>query len=125
MHFMQPGALHRARWMARVIYAIKISLFCSQFVMKKGKVANWPASSDILPLPLAYMFVYGLLLMSQFGPANDLEFIKRLVTYEDTCKSISKAASTAFSRHVWYLSEIMISLALFDPVTFVREERHG
>src|SRR6218665_48803 len=45
--------------------------------------------------------------------ANDLEFTKRLVTYED--KSISKAAGTAFSRHLWYLSEIMISLAFFDP----------
>ena len=65
---MQPGALHRARWMARVIYAIKIRLFCSQFVRKKGEVANWSASSDILPLPLAYMFVHGLLLMSQFRP---------------------------------------------------------
>jgi len=68
MHFMQLGALHRARWMARVIYAIKIRLFCSQFVRKKGEVANWSASSDILPLPLAYMFVHGLLLMSQFRP---------------------------------------------------------
>ena len=55
------------------------------------------------------------------APANDLEFIKRLVTYED--KSISKAASTAFSRHLWYLSEIMISLAFFDPDTCLSEKR--
>src|SRR6218665_67700 len=47
------------------------------------------------------------------APANDLEFTKRLVSYED--KSISKAAGTAFSRYLWYLSEIMISLAFFDP----------
>ena len=25
--FMQPGAMHRVRWMARVIYGIKIYLF--------------------------------------------------------------------------------------------------
>src|SRR6218665_2788788 len=43
------------------------------------------------------------------APANDLEFIKRIVTYED--KSISNG------------SEIMISLAFFDPDTCLSEKR--
>ena len=29
--FIQPGALHRARWMAKLIYSIKIFLFYEQF----------------------------------------------------------------------------------------------
>ena len=33
IRFMQPGAINRARWMARVIYSIKIVLFKSQFHM--------------------------------------------------------------------------------------------
>ena len=37
---MQPGALHRARWMARVIYAIKLCLFQSQFIMTKRELAG-------------------------------------------------------------------------------------
>lgn len=31
IHFQAPGAMHRARWMAKVIYAIKIWLFRDQF----------------------------------------------------------------------------------------------
>src|SRR6218665_4181115 len=111
MHFMQHGALHRARWMACVIYAIKISLFCSQFVMKKRELASIKRySAFAVSLYVRPWFVANVAVLS---PANDLEFIKRLVTYED--KSISKAATTAFSRHLWYLGEIMSSLAFFDP----------
>src|SRR6218665_270955 len=119
MHFMQPGALHRARWMARVIYAIKISLFCSQFVMKKRELANIKRYS-VFAVSL-YVRPWFVANVAVSAPANDLEFIKRLVTYED--KSISNAASTAFSRHLWYLSEIMILLAFFDPDTCFSEKR--
>ena len=31
IHFQAPGAMHRARWMAKVMYAIKIWLFRDQF----------------------------------------------------------------------------------------------
>src|SRR6218665_1176948 len=31
IHIMAPGAYHRARWMAKVIYNLKIYLFQSQF----------------------------------------------------------------------------------------------
>jgi len=33
--FKIPGAMHRARWMAKVIYAIKIWIFRQQFKMSK------------------------------------------------------------------------------------------
>ena len=33
IHFQAPGAMHRARWMAKVIYSIKMWLFCRQFIM--------------------------------------------------------------------------------------------
>ena len=33
IHFQVPGAMHRARWIAEVIYAIKIFLFRGQFQM--------------------------------------------------------------------------------------------
>ena len=31
--FMQPGAMHQARWMAKAVYAIKMDLFYTQFKM--------------------------------------------------------------------------------------------
>ena len=47
----------------------------------------------------------------------------KLPSKEQVDKAISKAAVTAFSRHMWYLSETMISLAFFDPDTCLSEKR--
>lgn len=33
IHFQAPGAMHRARWLAKVLYSIKIWLFREQFKM--------------------------------------------------------------------------------------------
>ena len=34
VHFTAPGALHRARWMAGIIYSLKMWMFRSQFKLK-------------------------------------------------------------------------------------------
>ena len=46
------------------------------------------------------------------APSNDLSLLKQLVHYEDL--GDCNAAVTAFSRHQWYLSEILVSLAFFN-----------
>src|ERR1700759_186825 len=35
IRIMRPGAMHRARWMARVIYSMKLLLFRQQFKLKQ------------------------------------------------------------------------------------------
>ena len=40
IRYLQPGAFHRARWMSCVIYAIKMCLFQSQFLMTKEERAG-------------------------------------------------------------------------------------
>ena len=37
---------------------------------------------------------------------------KLLLCYED--KAVSKAAVKAFSKHLWYLNEVLVSFAFFD-----------
>jgi len=37
IHIMAPGALHKARWMAKAIYAIKIWMFAKQFKLTKAE----------------------------------------------------------------------------------------
>ena len=51
--------------------------------------------------------------MATKAPVNDLLFIKQVTVYSNAI--IKKAALTAFSRHLWYLSEIMVGLSFFDP----------
>lgn len=119
IRFMQPGALHRARWMARVIYAIKLCLFRSQFVMSKQEQSGMNRFGA---------FAVRLYVRSWFeapqgaaAPANDLELLKRLASYDD--KDISRAAVSALSRHLWYLSEPLVSLSFFDSNTSLSVKR--
>jgi hypothetical protein len=74
--FMQPGALHRARWMARVIYAIQICLFQTQFKTSKRE---WSGLIDLQPLRLPSMSVHG------FRPLMWLQLLPMILGY---CSSL-------------------------------------
>jgi hypothetical protein len=37
--------------------------------------------------------------------------------------TISNAATAAFSRHLWYLNETLVSLSFFDPATTLQDRR--
>ena len=48
------------------------------------------------------------------APYNDLHLFKTLVKNENINKKISKAESTNLASHIWYLSEKLVGLLLFD-----------
>ena len=115
----RPGALHRARWMAKAIYSMKIYLFRAQFRLtaseKKGlqRIVTFVASTYVTawfkaPLPAS-------------APAQDLDFLKSLLKYQD--ESVSKATATVFGRHLWYLSERLVALAFFDEEVTIATKR--
>src|SRR5271170_5387032 len=55
------------------------------------------------------------------APRHDLVLLQSLSTYED--RDVAKAATTAFGRHLWYLSEILVGFAFFDDDVTVEEKR--
>ena len=48
------------------------------------------------------------------APDNDFHLLKTLVKYENINQTISEAASTKLASHMWYFSEELVGLALFD-----------
>ena len=104
--FTKPGALHRARWMAKVIYAIKIMLFKSQFKMTKQE----QNSLKKFAIFAVHFYVPNWFVCSNASaaPRNDLQYLKSLQDWDD--KEISSIATKALSRHLWYLSEPLVSL---------------
>ena len=52
---------------------------------------------------------------------NDLILLRELSTYSD--QDVAKAATTAFGRHLWYLSELLVGLSFFDDRVTVEEKR--
>ncbi|KAG0707001.1 hypothetical protein GWK47_024234 [Chionoecetes opilio] len=108
--FRYPGPIHHARWMAKVIYSFKVWLFRRQFRLT---VREEPGLRDIC------VFVVRLYLKAWFtaplaaaAPNSDLELMKALAAYPN--RVIGKAARAKLAKHLWYLSEDLVGLALFD-----------
>jgi len=49
------------------------------------------------------------------APQHDLKLLKDLTTYMDVNRDVAKADLTKLQRHLWYLSEELVALLLFDP----------
>ena len=71
IRFMKPGAINRARWMARVIYAIKIVLFKSQFHMTRREATGM----KIFAIGL-YVLACMIVPVAASAPSYALELIK-------------------------------------------------
>jgi len=48
------------------------------------------------------------------APLNDLQLMTTLLQYSTIHKAISSATAKKFSLHLWYLSQELVALALFD-----------
>ncbi|GBM78518.1 hypothetical protein AVEN_199419-1 [Araneus ventricosus] len=107
-----PGAMHQARWMAREIYSLKLSLFSSQL---KLNTKDKEALLDVyLFIVIIYVKPWLQWIWAVKAPYKDLCFLKSLKAYEKVNESISKAASQKFSQDLWYFTDEIAVLALFD-----------
>ncbi|KAK6185944.1 hypothetical protein SNE40_008071 [Patella caerulea] len=112
IRFMAPGPMHHARWMSKVIYSLKVWLFRKQFKLKtrEAKGLREVAIFSVHEYIKAWMTAP----LAACAPYNDLLLMKSLVEYEKINKEVSKTASTKLAAHMWYLSEELVGLALFD-----------
>jgi hypothetical protein len=108
--FKHPGAVHRARWMAKIIYAIKLVLFRSQFKMTKQELSAMERFSRFAVHYYVPNWFAAPIACS--APTKDLQYLQQLKNCEDT--ELASVASNALCRHLWYLSEELVSLAFMD-----------
>lgn len=100
--FKHPGAVHHARWKAKAIYNLKIFIFRDQFDLTKTEVRG---------VRQVCIFVMKFYIKA---PNNDLMLMKSLLSYKTINSAVSKNASEKMANHLWYLSEELAGLALFD-----------
>lgn len=118
--FLGCGPMHKARWMAKLIYAIKISLL----------------SEEILALPLGHsicsrkqinkierfvkfvVFIYVQWWVecgsSEDAPCNDAKLLQKIICYKEIDAQVSESALYAFKKHLWYLTEESVPMMLFS-----------
>jgi hypothetical protein len=108
--FMKPGAIHRARFMARLIYSLKIFMFRDAgFPLTEGEVKGL---GDFCVFGLkVYIKSWFLSRLSTAAPANDLHLLKHLSTIDSPS---AKAALRKMCGQLWYLNEELVALAFFD-----------
>lgn len=120
----KPGALHRARWMAKAIYSLKMELL-------------FDGNEDVLKLTAQELqgiqrfnrFVVCVYLQSWFtsriaidAPINDILLIQRLNEYDDV--ALQTIGLKMMKRHSWYLGQEMATLALFSERLSPLEKAH-
>lgn len=118
-NFKRPGALHKARWMAKLIYSIKICLFQHQIQeLPAGTITTHQQVLKIRNFVNFVTLVYSSWWMtctSVFdAPWNDLQFFHLLIKYSVINSEISESAIKAFTNHLWYVTEETVPLALWS-----------
>ena len=110
----RPGALNRARWMAKAIYALKIEL-----LFRGNEEALHLTGRQLQDLQRFNRFVILVYIQSWYSCSlavdaafNDIALIHRLQEYDDV--ELSRVGLRMMVRHSWYLSPELASLALFS-----------
>src|SRR5688572_25832995 len=86
-------------------------LFRAQFRMSASEEK---AISEIAGFGVTvYLKAWMTATMVAEAPHNDFVLMKQLLSYPE--KSVSAATSKKLGQHLWYLSEELVSLVLFDP----------
>ena len=114
VHFNRPGAMHHARWMSKEIYSLKIWMFRGQFKLTYKEEQSLRKMSVFVSTVFVKHWIESSISIS--APRNDLELLKALHDYSETDKEISKATLEKFSSHLWYLSEELVAMSLFDAL---------
>ena len=110
--FSPPGAYHRARWMAKGIYCLKISCFRDQFQL---------SAHEFQSLRCICLFTVTLYVKAWFtandtcnAPSNDLHLLQAMEDYSEVNQKVAKTALSKLRSHLWYLSEDLVGLVLFS-----------
>ena len=130
INFMRPGAIHQARWMAKVIYAIKLVLLEQQITdLPRGTVTAAHQVGKLRDFVdfMTHVYCAWWLTSSSVTRAawNDLALIKTLLKYTCVNKPIAESALRAFERHHWYVTAELVPLGLFDDDVVPDVERHA
>ena len=104
VRIQKPGALHRARWMAKAIYSLKIEL-----LYEGNETVLQLSARELMGIQRFNRFVVCVYMQSWFScrfaadaAINDISLINRLHDYDDL--ELQRVGLKMMARHSWYLS---------------------
>ena len=125
--FLTCGALHKARWMAKVIYAMKMILFKHEMDSKGLIVFEDGQYEKLVRFVLFVLFTYVEYWfetpLASKATKNDLDMVKNCIRYRVVDSLVSEGAVHACHLQGWYLSPELAPLCLFDANVPLSEKR--
>lgn len=108
-----PGSCSRARYMCHMLYAIKMFLYRDQIELLRGKLDA--IRRFILFVLKVYVKSWFTACLPIVAPRNDLALLKRINSINEIIPSTAQITMKKLKSHLWYLSEVLVALAFFDP----------
>lgn len=110
--FKAPGAMHHARFLSCAIYCLKMFIFRKQLLLSTSEKKTLKNTSIfIMKFYIKAWFSAPLAIKA---PNNDLKLLQGIIGYKSIDKKTSDAARSKLANHLWYCSEELVALALFD-----------
>ena len=115
----KPGACHRARFMASCLYLYKIYMFQSQFLELTPEQAS-EVGIMVEYIALIHVPYFLQCPIAASAPRQDRDFWVDLLVYKDCFDHHSvqfemvSSVQKNFHNHLWYLTEQLVILGLFD-----------
>lgn len=112
IHFMKPGAIHQARWMANNLYVAKMFMFSKALLYDDEMVDKLMRMNRFLAL--FYTSAWMKASSGADAPANDLQLIHDMIDFREVDKALANTVIDKLSNHRWYLTEEVVPFALFS-----------
>ena len=114
--FSQPGACHRARFMAKCLYYLKLQLLSYhgyiQSIYTKKELEEICEVAKVIGLFYARWWFMSALPIP--APKVDLLAVSEMRKYARYHKKVSNACLTSQGRHGWYITEELCVFSFFD-----------
>ena len=112
VHFLKPGAIHQARWMACNIYANKMFMFSKQLPYDQRMMTKLFRMNRYLSLFQTPAWTKASI--GADAPMNDLQFIHDMMDYKQIDKEVADVILSKITNHQWYLTEEVVPFAFFS-----------
>ena len=128
INFRKPGAVHKARWMAKLLYAIKICLLEDPILeLAPGTIATRQQFPKVQKFVIFATLIYSSWWFkcecAVDAPWNDLQLYHKMLEYEGIDPAVARSAIRAFDRHLWYLTVEMVPLSLFSSAVLKEDKQ--
>jgi hypothetical protein len=97
--FRKPSSISNARWMARVIYCLKMYFFRDHIDLSFQELENIRKMCRFSVFH--YVFRWIKVPIICHSACNDLSFLKEMCDFED--QKVVETAIRKMTRHLWYL----------------------